>query len=86
MRIPLFVLLFLLQLLLWSQQKEPLLRDSLQTVQEFRELVKDTLNAEKELPLDDSVKQNLSEENIEPQKKEPKKKRFIPFILSLIHI
>ena len=83
MRIPLFVLLFLLQLLLWSQQKEPLLRDSLQTVQEFRELVKDTLNAEKELPLDDSVKQNLSEENIEPQKKEPKKKRFIPFIKAM---
>ncbi len=80
MRIPLFVLLFLLQTLLWSQQKEPLSRDSLQTVQEFEEVVKDTLNAEKEGILDESVKQNLSEEELKSEIKDLKKKRFIPFV------
>ena len=80
MRIPLFVLLFFLQTVLWSQQKEPLLRDSLQDVSELKEVQKDTLDIAKEEALNTNQKQNRTEKEVKPQKKDSLKKRFIPYI------
>ena len=80
MRIPLFVLLFFLQTVLWSQQKEPLLRDSLQNVSELKEVQKDTLSTAKEEALNTNQKQNRTEKEVKPQKKDSLKKRFIPYI------
>jgi len=79
MRIPLFVLLLLVKQMLWSQQEELPVMDTIPSVQEVGIKLSDTIQ-KKELLISDAQKEDILAKE---EKKPPKKQRYIPFIKSM---
>jgi len=79
MRIPLFVLLLLVKQMLWSQQEELPVKDTIPSIQEVDLKIKDTLKT-KDLTLLEEQKETPSEDE---NKNPPKKKSYIPYIKSM---
>ncbi|MDA9588708.1 putative porin, partial [Flavobacteriaceae bacterium] len=79
MRIPLFVLLLLVKQMLWSQQEELPVMDTIPSVQKVGIKLSDTIQ-KKELLISDAQKEDILAKE---EKKPPKKQRYIPFIKSM---
>ena len=79
-RIPLFVFIFLLLKTVLSQQIEATGIEAKEFDQEFNQVHRDTLKANKKNSLDEKVKQISNKRNKKPLNKKPPKKRLIPFI------
>ncbi|MDC0872890.1 hypothetical protein OAP80_05755 [Flavobacteriaceae bacterium] len=79
MRIPLFVLLLIVKQMLWSQQEELPVMDTIPSVQEVGIKLSDTIQ-KKELLISDAQKEDILAKE---EKKPPKKQRYIPFIKSM---
>jgi len=73
MRHPLFMLLFSLVQLLWSQQEGIGVTDSLPTPQELNSVVKDTLTTIDKKQIDLKKKQVLEEDKKKESRRRPKK-------------
>lgn len=80
MRHPLFMLLFSLVQLLWSQQEGIGVTDSLPIPQELNSVVKDTLTTIDKKQIDLKKKQVLEEDKKKSQEEDQKKQRYIPYI------
>ena len=80
MRITLFVSLFLLIQIIWSQQKEASVIDSISIDKELNNTLKDTIVSNEKIVLDEIKKQDSASKSQKSTKKISKKKKLIPFI------
>ena len=80
MRITLFVSLFLLIQIIWSQQKEASVIDSILIDKELNNTLKDTIVSNEKTVLDEIKKQDSASKSQKSTKKISKKKKLIPFI------
>ena len=80
MRITLFVSLFLLIQIIWSQQKEASVIDSISIDKELNNTLKDTIVSNEKTVLDEIKKQDSASKSQKSTKKISKKKKLIPFI------
>ncbi len=80
MRITLFVSLFLLIQIIWSQQKEASVIDSISIDKKLNNTLKDTIVSKEKIVLDEIKKQDSTSKSQKKTKKISKKKKLIPFI------
>ena len=80
MRITLFVSLFLLIQIIWSQQKEASVINSISIDKELNNTLKDTIVSNEKIVLEEIKKKDSASKSQKSTKKISKKKKLIPFI------